>query len=377
VYRYLTSIALVFAPLNAVSIDIDSSTHLRWAQQDGGPLRFDSPGPDTYALTIGDPGRQGLLCVTPGQTQLEQLLQVPRDIDPKTMGLARTIVGNITDPLEKARAIEAYLPQHHAYSQHILVNAKDPLGDFLFSDKAAHCEFFASAAVILMRCVGVPARYVIGYYAHEEEDGDIVVRQRDAHAWAECWIKGTGWVTIDATPGSGRPNGEIQSIPTWKHTIERIQDWFIGVKQKFTAENLLRAAGLFISLALVAYLLQNRYHFSFKRVRRVQVKEYAAPSPELLGMYRRFEAICRKHELNCPPNIPWQQFLALELNRHSQGSPAERSASGLRAAADFMAEYNRARFGGRLSADTFDELNKKLDRLVQDIKRGDAEEMST
>ena len=240
VFRYLSNRGLVLAPLNAVSIGISGTVNLRWAKDQGGPVRFDMPGPDTYTMTIGAPNQQGLFCEQPTADQLQELLSVPRDMDSRTRGLAATITAGITDPMRKARAIEAYLPLHHGYSQRFRVNDKDPLGDFLFSTKSAHCEFFASAAVVLMRCAGIPARYVVGYYAHEEEGGDIMIRQRDAHAWAECWIKGAGWVTIDATPGSGRPNGGVASVPDWKQAFERLQDWFANLREKITLENVLR-----------------------------------------------------------------------------------------------------------------------------------------
>ena len=60
----------------------------------------------------------------------------------------------------------------------------------------------ARDARVLLRCVGVPARYVVGYYAHESaEPGVTVVRQQDAHAWTEAWIEGVGWYTIEPTSG--------------------------------------------------------------------------------------------------------------------------------------------------------------------------------
>jgi hypothetical protein len=376
VYRYLTTTGMIFSPLSAVSIGIDGALHLRWARDEGGPVRFDTPGPDTYTMTIGSQDQQGLLCTTPSADHLLQLLAVPSDIDKRTVGLAKSITAGITDPLQKARAIEAYLPAHHGYSQRIKVNFKDPLGDFLFSDKAAHCEFFASAAVILMRYAGIPSRYVIGYFAHEQEDGDIVVRQRDAHAWAECWINGVGWITIDATPGSGRPNGDVGSVPAWKHAIEKMQDWIANLRQKITQENMLRVAGLFVCLALIMYLIQNRYHFSFKRVRRLPVKEYTATSEELRNLYNRFESVCRKCDLVCPPNMPWQQYLSAVSHRFNAVS-GEQGAETINAVAAFIVTYDLARFGHGLGPDEYVALTSKLDAMERLAKRVVTEEKST
>jgi transglutaminase-like putative cysteine protease len=81
-----------------------------------------------------------------------------------------------------------------------------PLGvhsvdDFLFNTRRGFCEHFASAFTFLMRAAGVPARVVTGYQGGELNaiDGYLVVRQSDAHAWAEVWLEGRGWVRIDPT----------------------------------------------------------------------------------------------------------------------------------------------------------------------------------
>lgn len=73
--------------------------------------------------------------------------------------------------------------------------------DFLFGERRGFCEHYASAFVFLMRAGGVPARVVTGYQGGELNPlGDYwIVRQRDAHAWAEVWLEGAGWVRIDPT----------------------------------------------------------------------------------------------------------------------------------------------------------------------------------
>ena len=81
-----------------------------------------------------------------------------------------------------------------------------PLGDnsvdeFLYQTRAGFCEHYASAFVFLMRAAGVPARVVTGYQGGEINpvDGFMVVRQSDAHAWAEVWLAQRGWVRVDPT----------------------------------------------------------------------------------------------------------------------------------------------------------------------------------
>ena len=73
--------------------------------------------------------------------------------------------------------------------------------EFWFDRKQGFCEHIAASFVILMRAAGVPARVVTGYQGGELNalDGFFVVRQSDAHAWAEVWMNGRGWVRVDPT----------------------------------------------------------------------------------------------------------------------------------------------------------------------------------
>jgi hypothetical protein len=78
------------------------------------------------------------------------------------------------------------------------------LGRFLLTSRSGHCEYFASATVLLLRELKIPARYVVGYAVHEAlGDGKFVVRQSDAHAWCRVWNEARGaWEDFDTTPGS-------------------------------------------------------------------------------------------------------------------------------------------------------------------------------
>src|SRR6266567_3858379 len=73
--------------------------------------------------------------------------------------------------------------------------------EFLFNTRQGFCEHFASSFVFLMRAAGVPARVVTGYQGGDTNpvDGYMVVRQADAHAWAEVWLAENGWTRVDPT----------------------------------------------------------------------------------------------------------------------------------------------------------------------------------
>jgi hypothetical protein len=80
---------------------------------------------------------------------------------------------------------------------------ESPLNRFLLQSRSGHCEYFATAGVLLLRRAGVPARYAVGYAVHEGSGQKYVVRQRDAHAWCLVWnADRERWEDLDTTPAS-------------------------------------------------------------------------------------------------------------------------------------------------------------------------------
>lgn len=113
---------------------------------------------------------------------------------------------------EVAKRVRSYLAERAEYT---MSPGKTPSGEdfidyFLFEQEEGYCVHFASAATMLFRMSGIPARYVEGYTANGLEAGvKTVVMDTQAHAWCEIYISGFGWVPVDVTPG-GR---EAASLP--------------------------------------------------------------------------------------------------------------------------------------------------------------------
>jgi transglutaminase-like putative cysteine protease/uncharacterized protein (DUF58 family) len=128
-------------------------------------------------------------------------LSVPL-MPPRVIQLADAITRGKLRPIDKTRAVETYLRSHYDYS--LFGGGPGTLDKFLFETKEGNCEYFATAAAILLRHVGVPTRIVTGFLAADyNEYGKFYdIRQSDAHAWAEAYIEGRGWVIVDATPSS-------------------------------------------------------------------------------------------------------------------------------------------------------------------------------
>lgn len=82
---------------------------------------------------------------------------------------------------------------------------------FLTKVKKGCCRYFASAATLLYRALGIPARVVSGLYSYSNGSSDQLITGRGAHAWTEIYKDGIGWIRIDTTPGSGMSNGDSSS----------------------------------------------------------------------------------------------------------------------------------------------------------------------
>lgn len=148
------------------------------------------------------------------EAEREKYTRLPSSLAPRIQSLSDSICAGRTDNLSKAGAVAQYFTGSYAYTLGIQVpDGEDPLAYFLFSDPlpAAHCEFFATGAALLLRAAGVPARYVTGVGVWEQHPfADYwVARNRDAHAWVEAWDEKEGWFIVEATPASGLPEASL------------------------------------------------------------------------------------------------------------------------------------------------------------------------
>ncbi|GBF75625.1 hypothetical protein PA598K_04044 [Paenibacillus sp. 598K] len=163
---------------------------------------------------------------------IEDALQLPDGITERTIELAREVTASAgSDPRAQAAALERYLQSRYRYT---LADTARPPGDadfvdhFLFEQQAGYCVHFSSAMVVMLRTLDIPARWVKGFAAPTQPLGELSsgpstelaeptkmsgelaayryradVRQRDAHAWVEVYIAGSGWVAYDPTPSAG------------------------------------------------------------------------------------------------------------------------------------------------------------------------------
>tara|TARA_R110001606_G_scaffold399310_1_gene584682 strand:- start:15961 stop:17949 length:1989 start_codon:yes stop_codon:yes gene_type:complete len=138
---------------------------------------------------------------------IDAALKLPGDIHPRTKQLAQSWLNQSTEPMQLVEKALTYFNQNNFY--YTLTPPKltgDTIDSFLFESRRGFCEHYAASFTVLMRAAGVPARIVTGYLGGEINPVDdfLVVRQRDAHAWVEVWIKDRGWIRVDPTSAVSR-----------------------------------------------------------------------------------------------------------------------------------------------------------------------------
>lgn len=138
--------------------------------------------------------------------QMQPYVQLPAGLNPRTLALAAqmradpALAGGGTQAFIDA-AMERLRTGGYTYTLEPGVYGQHTADEFWFDAKAGFCEHIASAFVVLMRALDVPARIVTGYQGGELNgfDNYWTVRQADAHAWSEVWLEGRGWVRVDPT----------------------------------------------------------------------------------------------------------------------------------------------------------------------------------
>jgi transglutaminase-like putative cysteine protease len=142
-------------------------------------------------------------------------LQLPDTITGRTRELARLITAGLDNPYDRAVAVTQFLRDNITYSDTVPIwpSGQEPIDWILFEHQQAFCNYYATAEIVLLRSVGIPARLAVGYAQGERDQatGLYLVRQRDAHAWPEVYFSGIGWVEFEPTLNQQpleRPLGE-------------------------------------------------------------------------------------------------------------------------------------------------------------------------
>jgi transglutaminase-like putative cysteine protease len=172
--------------------------------------------------------------------QRREALRLPPQRNPETIALARRWreeIGN--HPLAIAgRALLYFRQEPFVYSlSPPPLRRLDRIDEFLFNTRSGFCEHYAAAFVVLMRAAGVPARVVTGYQGGtwNPVGGYLLVRNSDAHAWAEILVPDQGWVRIDPTAAIAPERVDLGGRAFSEPSVWRGGGWLEGVALRFDA----------------------------------------------------------------------------------------------------------------------------------------------
>jgi transglutaminase-like putative cysteine protease len=376
----------LLVPARPLLVRAPTSILLRSRQ---GELRWPPLEPARLYGVVDDRGRHGPRDAELSVTARVAALGLPRRLDPRLRILAGTLAADARGDRARLRGTVDWLRANFTYSLEVgEFQTGDPLAEFLLVKKRGYCEYFATAAAVLLRLQGVPARYVKGfsvgpqnlYPAHLGVPSHYVVRERDAHAWVEAWIEGEGWVEADPTPPDGfarlhsaSPGWmasfveafQAQAAALWAHlTHEGLTGLFkaLGAAVGSVLEDLWRhpawvGLGVALLLALVSgrwvRALLSRWH----RARRLR-RERRAAFPGELG---RLLSVVEGHWARQGQPRP----AARGLHEHLESLPPERLTPAQRqASAAIIAACYRSAYGGRLPPpEELDDLRAAATRL--------------
>jgi transglutaminase-like putative cysteine protease len=160
----------------------------------------------TYTVSSASPKDPAVVGSKGADVADPQWLTMPSDLTPRVSTLAASLVAGTASRLNAVNAVEDYLRSHEKYNLNSPVpkGGDDAVDDFLFISHQGFCEQFATAAVIMLRSQGIPARFVTGYVDGDTsiDPGERVFLGSDAHAWVQVFYPGVGWVNSDPTAGS-------------------------------------------------------------------------------------------------------------------------------------------------------------------------------
>ncbi len=133
---------------------------------------------------------------------LELTLQYPKDSNPRTIEFGQKLASQYKNKIDLVdHVLKMFREQEYTYTLQPPILKGNVVDQFLFESRRGFCEHYAGSFALLMRAAGIPSRVVTGYQGGEYNNVGkyLIVRQSDAHAWTEVWLKDRGWVRIDPT----------------------------------------------------------------------------------------------------------------------------------------------------------------------------------
>jgi len=183
---------------------------------------------DVYVPTPTIEELRNASTVYPEEIQ-RRYLALPYSLPERVRTLAQEITNGISNPYDKVKAIERYLRINYPYDLEIPPppEGQDVVDYFLFDLRRGYCDYYATSMVVLTRSVGIPARFVSGYApgTYDVPNGQYIIRELDAHSWAEFYFPEIGWVEFEPTasqPEIERPEEIEPMLEDQKNEVNMI-----------------------------------------------------------------------------------------------------------------------------------------------------------
>jgi transglutaminase-like putative cysteine protease len=312
------------------------------------------------ALSYTQPRTSGAL----GAAERRADTQLPPGRNPRTLQLSQALRARApSDAAMVSSALQFLRRGGYEYSLDPQPTGADSVDDLLFSTRAGFCGHYASAFVTLLRGAGVPARVVTGYLGGEWNPvgGYFVVRQSDAHAWAEVWLAGRGWTRVDPTavvaPERLRrgifdlfPAAMSSPLRLWRGSAwltrllqgwDATNNWWNGHVVRFTLDSQLdllgrlgihdpdvRSLGWVFAAGLLAWLAISAWHIG-----------RGLKPPQRDALTRAYVRLCRKLARVAPARAPHQGPMSLASTVSARRPDLQQRVEAV------LARYAQLRYG--------------------------------
>ncbi len=320
---------------------------------------------ETYAVVSTAPGAAWPVPMPGVPVDEGEWTALPADLDPRLAALALRLrdESGPTHEARLARTVAFVQGECHYSLKPGRFRTRQPVAEFLFEKKKGYCEYFASAAAVLLRLQGIPTRYVRGFTVREANriGGHYVVREADAHAWIEAFLPGRGWVEADPTPAreyeeahGGIDRGGLQALLAWvsgrfaelRALLTAGAGWSVVARVIEVARGLARGRPGLVTLtvALLAAGWVARRLWPLVRKLRARRRAHArallpAAPPELAALLARTDRLWTRHGRRRP--------LFRAPLEHLASIPAGALPPAVRAGSERVVEaYYRGRFAG-------------------------------
>jgi len=297
--------------------------------------------------------------------------------DSEIQQLASDLFEGKSETRQKIGAVINYFRTRGKYSLEVTFPdglSEDSVQWFLKENPPAHCEFFATGTVVLLRMAGVHCRYVTGFLITEQNPygGSWTARNRDAHAWVEAW-DGSSWIVIETTPADGIPT--TTEADSW----QSLQEYVLGRMERIRAVWQQRRFSVIGDLAIM--LLTTPFGLAYltllivigvlitrrRRLLRIQLsrgKKTKALPPEILQLQSTLKSLDNAVRHVAGRRAPAETLLAFATRLEQAGA-----APTLREAAHWYRSYSKLRYAAKQSEQDARALEQEARELVQSLRQ--------